>query len=102
MDGSKEEGYRSQSYHREFGSGMKQKLNQTVDTSVQVDSENLSEASDRLKKGSVLLKFAKKWMKHTFDSNRTSITKKKLMAVNLWKMNACFDEGICQSAIGSL
>ena len=41
-----------------------------------------------------MLKFVKKWMKHAFDSNNTTITKKKLMAVNLWKINTCFDEKI--------
>lgn len=50
----------------------------------------------------MLLKFSKIWMRHAFDSSKTSITKKKLLAVNLWKMNACFDEGVSQSAINSL
>lgn len=38
-------------------------------------------------------------MKHSFDSGKGSVKKKKLMAVNLWKINAFFDEDISHSAI---
>ena len=40
-----------------------------------------------------MLKIVKKWLKFSFDqdSSKTTIKNKKLMAVNLWKVNACFD-----------
>ena len=87
---------------KEFVTVHKSSSCRTIDTSVQVDSENLNDMSDRLRKQSLLLKFSKKWMKHAFDSNKTSITRKKLMAINLWKMNTCFDEGITGHAINSI
>ena len=67
---------------------------------MQVDQENLSDSENRLKKQALILKYAKKWMKNCITNRpNSSVSKKRNIAVTLWKLNTCFDETLGKKAI---
>jgi hypothetical protein len=65
---------------------------------VQVSQEGIQEARERLRKEALIIKYASRWMKSLLYSPKCMAGKKKVVAVDLWRLNTTFDEGISRDA----
>jgi hypothetical protein len=65
---------------------------------VQVDQETLEEAGQRLRKEALIIKYAAKWFKTLIYSQKCPLNKKKIVSIDLWRLNSTYDESICENA----